>query len=451
MARRLIIEGGTLLPLTDTREVLQDATVVVQDGVIVEISAQKHYAGRTLDARGRLVMPGLVNAHTHLYQVLLRGMWDDIPLIPWLENIYGAGEVLQPEDFRAGALLGCVESIASGVTTVCDHFFLNRTPDQIEACINGMKAAGIRGVVARAIMDTGKLPPASVKEEPASALAHARQLLKRYADDLSGGMLRLMVGPNTPPLNASSELIKQVVDFAKENQIGISTHVAESRDIVEQCEKEHGLGVVEYLDSLRMVRADAIMAHCVHISPAEIKTLAARGASVAHNPVSNCMLGDGIAPVSEMVAAEVNVALGTDGAASNHTQDMFEVMKTTSLLQRVWTGRPEILDPYDILRMATHNGAKALGIGDKVGTIELGKRADIILVNPYRAPHGVAMHNVFTHLVHALKASDVETTIVDGEILMKDRTLILLDEKRIMRQGQQQASDLHRRIREYRH
>jgi 5-methylthioadenosine/S-adenosylhomocysteine deaminase len=449
MPRRLIIEGGTLLPLTDKREVLQDATVIVEDGVIAEITRQKHYAVRTLDARERLVMPGLVNAHTHLYQVLLRGMWDDIPLIPWLKNIYGAGGVLQPEDFHTGGVLGCVESIASGVTTVCDHFFLNRTHEQIQACIDGMKASGVRAVVARAIMDAGKLPPPCVKEEPADALAHVEQLLKRYADDLSSGMLRLMVGPNTPPLNASSGLIKQVVDFAKKNQIGISTHVGESREIVEQCKDECGLGVVEYLDALGLVRPDAIMAHCVHISPAEIEILAARGASVAHNPVSNCMLGDGIAPVSEMVAAGVNVALGTDGAASNHTQDMFEVMKTTSLLQRVRTGRPDVLDPYDILRMATYNGAKALGLGDKIGTIEVGKRADIILVNPFGAPHGVAMHNVLSHLVHTLKASDVETTIVDGEILMQERKFIFLDEKRIMRESQAQARDLITRIREY--
>ncbi len=448
MARRLIIEGGMLLPLTEKREILQEATVVVEDGVIVEIAAGKHYGERTLDAHARLVMPGLVNAHTHLYQVLLRGMWDDIPLIPWLRNIYAAGEVLEAEDFRAGALLGCTESIVSGVTTVCDHFFLNRTPDQIDASIQGMKAAGVRSIVARAIMDCGALPPACVKEQPASALAQVKQLYRRYSDDQSRGMLRFMVGPNTPPLNASSELIKQVVDFAKANAVGISTHAAESREILQQCKDEHGSGVIEYLDSLGMVRADAILAHCVHISPVEIEILVAKGASVAHNPVSNCMLGDGIAPVAEMVAAGVNVALGTDGAASNHTQDMFEVMKVTSLLQRVRTGRPAALDPYQVLRMATFGGARALGLGDKIGTVEAGKRADLIVVNPYSAPHGVAMHNVFSHLVHTLKASDVETNIVDGEILMQDRKLLSLDEKRIMREGQEQANRLVKRIRE---
>ncbi len=448
MAKRLIIEGGTLLPLTERREVIRDATVVVEDGIIVEVAAEKHYAGRTLDARERLVLPGLVNAHTHLYQVLLRGVWDTIPLIPWLKNIYGAAEVLQPEDYYWGALLGCVESIAGGVTTVCDHFFLNRTPDDINASIEGMKTAGVRSVVARAIMDAGKLPPECVKEEPTRALAQVSKLLNQSVDDLSRGMLHLMVGPNTPPLNASFELIKQVVDFAQEHHIGISAHVAESREIVAQCKDENGTGVVEYLDSLGMVRPDAILAHCVHISPDEIKTLAARGASVAHNPVSNCMLGDGIAPVSEMVAAGVNVALGTDGAASNHSQDMWEVIKTTSLLQRVQTGRPEILDPYQILRMATCGGAKALGIAGMVGTVEVGKRGDIIFVNPYRGPHGVAMHNVFSHLVHALKASDVETTIVDGEILMNDRNLLFADEQRVMLASQEQAIDLVRRIRE---
>ncbi len=447
MTKRLIIQGGTVLPLTENPDILQDATIVIEQGVIVDIAQGKHYGEHTLDAHGRLVMPGLVNAHTHLYQVLLRGVWDSISLIPWLKNIYAAGEVLEPGDFRVGALLACAEAIASGVTTVCDHVFLNRTPKMMEACIEGMQASGVRSVVARAIMDSGNLPPDCVKEQPAKALAEAKELLRRYADDVSSGMLRLMVGPNTPPLNASKELIEQVADFAQENQLYTSTHVAESRDIREQCMQQHQRGVVEYLDSLGLVRANAVLAHCVHVSPAEIQILAARGASVAHNPVSNCMLGDGIAPVSEMVQAGVNVSLGTDGAASNHTQDMFEVMKTTSLLQRVRTGRPGVLSPYQILRMATCGGAKALGIGDTVGTIEPGKRADIIVVDPSSAPHGVAMHNVFTHLVHTLKSSDVETTIVDGEIVMLGRRLLSLDEKRVLVEGRQQAASLVERIR----
>jgi 5-methylthioadenosine/S-adenosylhomocysteine deaminase len=158
------------------------------------------------------------------------------------------------------------------------------------------------------------------------------------------------------------------------------------------------------------------------------------------------MLADGIAPVAKMAATGVNVALGTDGAASNHSQDMFEVMKLTSLLQRVATGRPDVLDPYEILRMATAGGAKALGLEDKIGTIEPGKRGDVIIVNPFRSPHGVALHNIYTHLVHALKASDVETTIVDGKVLMRDRVLVGQDTHGVMAHAQGQAEDLARRI-----
>ena len=453
MPKRLVIQGVTLVPMGENREVIPEATVVAEDGLIVEVTGPRGYRPdretEVIDARGRLVIPGLVNAHTHLYQVLLRGVWDDLPLLPWLGRIYQVGEVLEPEDCYLGALLGSLESIGSGVTTVCDHFFLNRTPDHAAATIAGMQRAGIRAVLARTSMDAGELPPPGVKEEPDVVLERIAELLERYQNELSDGLLGIMVGPNTPPINASSELIQKVGDFAARNGLRVSAHVAEGRDIVRQCREKHGGGVVDYLDSLGLVGPNAVFAHCVHLSSEEIETLAARGASVAHNPVSNCLLGDGIAPVAELLAAGVNVALGTDGAASNHTQDMFEVMKLTSLLQRVASGRPEIIDPYQVLRLATAGGARALGLEDIVGTIERGKRADIAIVDPCRAPHGAAMHNVFTHLVHTLKAADVETTIVDGQVLFRHGVFVCQDAGAVAAEAQRRAEDLVRRVEEF--
>ncbi|MCL5046746.1 MAG: amidohydrolase [Actinobacteria bacterium] len=449
MTERLVIQGGTLLPMGENPEVIPEATVVAEDGLIVEAAGPKRYRPdrdtEVIDAGGRLVIPGLVNAHTHLYQVLLRGMWDDLPLMPWLRRIYQVGEVLEPEDCYVGALLGSLESLESGVTTVCDHFFLNPSPDHAAATIAGMRKAGVRAVLARAIMDSGELPPSCVKEEPEAALGLVSELLGRYEADLSGGMLTLMVGPNTPPINASSELIRRVGGFARQKGLRVSAHVAEGRDIVRQCREKHGGEVVDYLDSQGLVESNATFAHCVHLSQEEIGILAARGASVVHNPVSNCMLGDGVAPVPELLAAGVNVALGTDGAASNHTQDMFEVMKLTSLLQRVTNGRPDVMSPYQVLRMATAGGARALGLEGLVGTIEKGKRADIAIVDPFRAPHGAAMHNVFTHLVHTLKAGDVETTIVDGRVLLRRHALVRQDVGTIIAEAGRRAQDLRGR------
>lgn len=455
MNERLILSGGTLLPLGERRDIIADATVVVEDGVILEMSQGKHYAAdrstQVLDARGRLVMPGLVNAHTHLYQVLLRGVNDTEPLTPWLRETYAVGDVLTADDCLIGAWMGCLESLESGVTTVCDHFFLNRNADDslglAAASIEGMRRAGVRAVLVRAVMDAGALPPASVKERPEESLLRVSALAERFADDAASGMFALMVGPNTPPINASTDLIQAIGAYARTHGTRVSAHVAEGIDIVQQCRAEHELGVVEYLDSLGFVTNQAVFSHCVHVSDKEIAMLASRGASVAHNPVSNCMLADGIAPVAKMVEAGVNVALGTDGAASNHSQDMFEVMKCTSLLQRVATGRPNVLDPYQILRMATVGGARALGLEDRIGTVEVGKRADLIIVNPFRSTHGVAMHDVFTHLVHALKSSDVETTIVDGRVVMRDRVLVGQDMRLTMSRAQAQAQDLVGRIR----
>ncbi len=451
MNERLILSGGTLLPLGERRDIIADATVVVEDGVILEISQGKHYAAdrstQVLDARRRLVMPGLVNSHTHLYQVLLRGVNDTEPLTPWLRETYAVGEVLNAEDCRVGAWLACLEALEGGVTTVCDHFVLNPGPELAPAGIEGMKRAGVRAVLMRSIMDSGALPPAVLKEEAGDALALTDELATRFASDIGGGMLTLMVGPNTPPINTSTGLIRAIGAFARQRGMWVSAHVAESTDIVAQCRAQFGMDVVEYLDSLGLVTPRSLFSHCVHLSEHEIDLLASRGASVAHNPVSNCMLGDGIAPVARMVSAGVNVSLGTDGAASNHSQDMFEVMKVTSLLQRVATGQPGVLDPYDILRMATAGGAKSLGLEDRIGTVEVGKRADLIVVDPFRSPHGVAMHNVFTHLVHALKSSDVETTIVDGRVVMRDRVLVGQDTRLTMSRAQAQAQDLVGRIR----
>jgi 5-methylthioadenosine/S-adenosylhomocysteine deaminase len=450
------IVNAMVLPMTAESDVIRGGYVTVRDGVITGVGAgaPAHIEpGWLIDARERVLMPGLVNAHTHLYQVLLRAIWEDIPLFPWLKKIYGAAEALLPEHFYAGTLLGCLESLKGGVTTICEHNFLNPHPDCATETVRALKESGVRSVFARTIMDTGDIVPACVKEKPEAAFKLVEAIVASARKTLSEKQtwkLSFMTGPNTPPINASPDLLKQLRAFADSNAIGISAHVAESAPVLEYVRQHCSApGVVAYLQQFGIPGENTIFAHSVHISPEEIQLLKQTGTSVSHNPVSNMMLGDGVAPVREMLAAGVNVALGTDGAASNHSQDLFETMKAASLLQKVHHRDPGVIDPYSVLKMATVGGARALGLGDVCGTVEAGKRADLILVD-VQAPHIQPVNNLFSQLVHCAKSTDVATTIIDGSVLMKNRELVFLDEERIVTAAQGTNRDLIRRIEEKR-
>ena len=421
--------------------------VRVKDGVIAEFNQGSPdpigNEEEIIDACGCVLMPGLVNAHTHLYQVLLRAVWEDFPLLPWLKRIYGAAQVLRPEHFYAGTMLGCIEAIRSGVTTLCEHNFLNPHPECAFETVRAIRDSGVRAVFARTIMDSGEMVPACVKEKPAQAFRHIETIIDA---NKRSDLLSFMTGPNTPPLNTTPELLREIRFFADEKSIGISAHVAESKSVVEFTREQHGKsGVVDLLDDFGIPGANSIFAHCVHISDHEIQVLKERGTSVSHNPVSNMMLGDGVAPVIAMLRHGVTIALGTDGAASNHSQDLFETMKTASLLQKVHHQDAGVIDPYTVLRMATAGGARALGLASLCGTIEVGKHADLILVQ-LDAIHNQPVNDLFSQLVHCAKASDVQTVIVDGRVLMKDRQLQLADERKLLEEARKANRDLMARL-----
>ncbi len=440
------VTNALILPMTEKRESF-NGYARVRDGAIAEVGAgipPTIQAGEEIiDGAGCVLMPGLINAHTHLYQVLLRAVWEDLELMPWLKRIYGCARVLRPEHFYAGSLLGCVEAIRSGVTTVCEHNFLNPSPECGFETIRAIKDAGVRAVFARTIMDTGEIVPECTKEKPEQAFRRIEEILAHHA---RGEQLQFMTGPNTPPINTTPGLLKEIRRFADDKVLGISAHVAESKSVVECVRREHGKnGVVEFLHEFAIPGPNSIFAHSVHISKDEIALLKQTGSSVSHNPVSNMMLGDGVAPVVEMLRQGVNVALGTDGAASNHSQDLFDTMKAASLLQKVHHQDAGVIDPYSVLRMATAGGAKALGLDAICGTIELGKRADLILVD-MNTIHNQPVNDVFSQIVHCAKASDVKTVMVNGEILMRDGKLTRYDDAKLMADARQANSDLMKRV-----
>jgi 5-methylthioadenosine/S-adenosylhomocysteine deaminase len=442
----LTVKNATIVPMREERRsfagyVSLDGNLITEVGEGLPLRTAN--GDQIIDATGCVLMPGLVNAHTHLYQVLLRAVWEDLELMPWLRRIYGCARVLRPEHFYAGSLFGCIEAIRSGVTTLCEHNFLNPSPDCAFETIRAIQDSGLRAVFARTIMDTGEIVPDCVKENSEAAFRHIESLLTKHK---GGSGLTFMTGPNTPPINTTPELLKEIRRFADDKSIGISAHVAESKSVVECARQQHGkAGVVEFLHEFDLAAPNSIFAHSVHVSQDEIALLEQTGTSVSHNPVSNMMLGDGVAPVVEMLRQGVNVALGTDGAASNHSQDLFDTMKAASLLQKVHHQDAGIIEPYAVLRMATAGGAKALGLSSLCGTIEVGKRADLVLVN-LETIHSQPINDIFSQIVHCAKASDVRTVIVNGEILMRDRQLTRLDEMRILADAKIANRDLMERV-----
>jgi 5-methylthioadenosine/S-adenosylhomocysteine deaminase len=442
----VVIKDALIIPMTEEKKSFA-GYVRIRDGVITAVDAgtpaKGDLAQEIIDGTGCVLMPGLVNAHTHLYQVLLRAVWEDLELMPWLKRIYGCARVLKPEHFYTGSLFGCVEAIRSGVTTLCEHNFLNPSPECAFETIRAIKDSGLRAVFARTIMDAGEIVPDCTKEKPEQAFRRIEEILAHHS---RGERMQFMTGPNTPPINTTPGILKEIRRFADDKDLGISAHVAESRSVVECVRQEHGKnGVVEFLHEFGIPGPHSIFAHAVHVSKEEIAILKQSGTSVSHNPVSNMMLGDGVAPVVEMLRQGVNVALGTDGAASNHSQDLFDTMKSASLLQKVHHQDAGVVDPYSVLRMATAGGAKALGLDSLCGTIEAGKRADLILVDGDTI-HNQPVNDVFSQIVHCAKASDVRTVMVNGEILMRDRKLLGHDDAQLIANARQANRDLMKRI-----
>lgn len=443
----LVLNNPTIVPMTE-KTVIEDGAILIADGRIQDVrrSSVNHSdaTGKVVDLDGRVVIPGLVNAHTHLYQTLLRATWEDLSLIPWLERVYHTADVLDPMDCYVGSQMGVAEAIRSGVTTLLEHQFLSPSFEHQTATVDAILDSGIRSVYARTVMDRGEIVPESVTETPAKALNDVAEIIDEYSNE---SRLSVRTGPNTPPVNTSSDCCRAIAEFCDEHDIGISAHVAESPAVVDQVRDEFGYeGVAEYLDDLGLSGPDCVYAHCVHLTDSEITLMVRNESAISHNPVSNMMLGDGVAPIVEALDEGVTVGLGTDGAASNHSQDMVETMKNASMLQKVHHQDPSVIDPYEVLEMATIGGARALGLEDDIGTIEAGKRADLTILDLEGGLHNVALNDIVSQMVHTMKASDVESTMVDGEFLMRDRTLLTLDERSLRRRTQRRGEALQERV-----
>lgn len=425
----ILIRDGYIITMDAQRRILERGSVAIEGDKITAVGKDvKERADTVIDARGKAVMPGLINAHTHLSMTLLRGVADDMPLMEWLDTkIWPIEKNLTAQDSYLGASLGCLEMIKSGTTCFADQYFF------MEDVARAVEKAGLRGVLSRGIieLDDPKKREATIRE--------GEKLVKTCHGKANGRILT-MFGPHSA-YTCSPECLMKVKELAKKYKVGIHTHISESQDEVDRIMKKYNKRPVEHLDSIGFLGPEVLAAHCVWLTEREITIIRKQGVNPVHNPVSNMKIACGVAPVPEMLAAGIPVALGTDGAASNNSLDMFSEMKFAALLNKTHKLDPTVLPAQVVIEMATINGAVALGLQDKIGSLEVGKKADIVMVD-MKKPHLAPLHNVISHLVYSAVGGDVDTVMVDGKVLMQERRVLTLDEVKVVEDTQKAADDL---------
>jgi 5-methylthioadenosine/S-adenosylhomocysteine deaminase len=430
----LVVSGGTVVTMDAQRRVIEDGAVAVSGGRIVAVGTRAEIAGRfaareVVDARGAAVIPGLVNGHTHVPMSLFRGIADDLDLNEWLTKyIFPAEAKNVTEEFvRAGAQLGLAEMIRGGTTTYCDMYYFE------DAIAEETERAGVRGLLGETVID---FPVPDNKTWP-DAMRYTERFVARWKGNR---LITAAVAPHAP-YTVSEAHLREVKAFSDRTGAPVVTHVAETRKEVEDITRDHGATPVEYLSRIGFLSPRDVFAHTVHLTENEIGLLKRNGVGSVHNPESNMKLASGVAPVPQMLRAGVALGLGTDGAASNNDLDMWEAMDYAAKLHKLSSGDPKVVPAEEALALATINGARALHMDADIGSLEEGKRADIVVVG-LDSLHQTPRYNVYSHLVYATKASDVRTVVIEGRVVMRERRLLTLNEPLI----KQKARAIRERI-----
>ena len=433
MNNTILIKNAFILDPNNFEDKKQ--SLLIKDDLIAEIADEidESNIDKVIDAEGKILLPGLVNTHTHLSMTLFRGLADDLSLDSWLnDHIWPMEANLNGDYCYIGALLGAVELIKSGTTTFSDMYFY------MEDVARAVEDAGIRAVLSYGMIDFGI-------EEKREAEIKENMALFNACNGMADGRIKVFFGPHSP-YTASEELLVKVRELADEYGIGIHIHVGETQKEINDSLDERGLRPFEYLEKIGFLGPDVVAAHCVWLSDNEIEIIKKHGVKVSHNPCSNMKLASGIAPVFKLIENGICVSIGTDGASSNNNLDLIEELKTASLLQKVSTLDPKVLDSEESIRMATIKGAEALGLDDEIGTIEVGKKADIILIDTAAANMTPDSSSLSSNVVYSANGSNVDTTICNGKILMENKKLTTLDEEEIYAKARQAIKELKEAI-----
>jgi 5-methylthioadenosine/S-adenosylhomocysteine deaminase len=434
--RSILIRNATIVTMNDRLDVVEGA-IVIRDGRIAQVGDEAD--GRhdvVVDARGGYVLPGFIQTHVHLCQTLFRGSADDMPLLEWLKRrVWPLEAAHTPSTLRTSTLLAASELLLTGTTTVLTM----ETVHDTDVVFETLASAGMRAVVGKCMMDSDDTVPSRLRERTRASIDESLALKKRW-DGAAGGRLHAAFAPRFA-VSCSRELLEEVAALSSSEHAIVHTHASESRDEVEVVRRlSGGHSNFEYLADTGLATARLCAAHCVWVDEREQALMAERDVKVLHCPGSNLKLGSGIAPIAELRARGICVSLGADGAACNNRLDMFDEMRLAATLQSVRCG-PGTLTARDALWMATREGARALGLEDQIGSIEPGKRADLIVVARDR-PHLAPDVDPWSTLVYAARGTDVRLTMVDGEILVRDFGLTGLDAIEIASDARHAASEL---------
>src|SRR5437868_1173412 len=417
-----MIAGGTVVTMNPARTILEDGAVVVEGDSIVAVGARteiegKYRAKQTIDARHSLILPGFINGHTHVPMTLFRGLHDDVTLDDWLHKYIFPAEAknVNEEFVRWGTRLAAAEQIRSGITTFADMYYFE------SAIAEETKAAGMRSVLGETFIDF----PAPDNKTEAAMLEYTEKFLKKWQGD---PLIHAAPAPHSI-YTCSKKTLQDAAALARKYHAPILIHVAEMKKEWDDSEKANGMSPVQYLEKIGVLGADIVAAHCIFVDQADRKLLAERGTGCVHNPSSNMMIASGVSPVPEMRGAGVAVGLGTDGpAGSNNDLDLMEEIDLAAKLAKISKMDPLALGAKDVVAMATIDGARALHMETEIGSLEAGKKADLVLIS-LSEPNAVPMYSVYSQIAYSLKASDVETVVIGGRVAMRNRKQLTVNEE----------------------
>ncbi|MCU0861090.1 MAG: amidohydrolase family protein [Methanomassiliicoccales archaeon] len=425
--KTVLIKGGTVVTQNAKREVLQ-GDVLIEDGRIAQVGKVRGSADEVIDAAGDVVMPGLVNAHTHVAMTLMKGIADDMPFGDFLDRVFAADAHREERDLELGTKLGCLEMIRSGTTTFVDMYYSE------DVIAKAVEQAGLRGVLCWAVLDQRFTTQKGVPLDNCKRFFHSHRGREKVIPGI--GLQGVYV--------CSEETFMASREFALEKGLLLHFHLSETRKEVYDHKASTGRRPAEWLERIGFLGRQCLAAHSAWLTINEVRALARAGASIASCPVSNMKLATGgVAPIPEMLAEGVNVSLGTDGSTTNNSLDMFGEMKTLSLLQKCSRWDPTVAKAQQVLDFATVNGAKAIGLGHELGSIEAGKRADVIILDgksPNLRP--LLPGNVVSNVVYSANAGNVRTSICGGQVLMRDRQVLTLHEGEVLMAAESTALEL---------
>ena len=434
----ILIKGGSIVTMDEQNSIVR-GDLLIRNGRIESIGTVKDTDATIIEADGCVVLPGFVQTHLHLCQTLFRGAADDLSLIDWLKKrVWPMEAAHTAASIAASARLGIAELIKGGTTCALTMETVSHTDEVFKV----VDETGFRATVGKCMMDKGEEVPPGLQEETEASIAASIALLDKW-NGRADGRIRYCFAPRFA-ISCTSALLSTVAQLARQRGVMIHTHASENKTECAMVEQETGMRNIAYLESVGISGKHVALAHCVHVDSDELNLLSSSGTNVVHCPSSNLKLGSGIAPVKEMLQAGVSVSLGADGAACNNRLDMFTEMRTAALLQKALHG-PEVLPARQALRMATIEGAKAMGLDQEIGSIEPGKRADIVVLNISVLHATPAPIDIASAIVYSAQPEDVQTVIIDGRIVLRDRELLTLDEAKVRSDANEQAVELFKR------